>query len=222
MKKILTGCLIVAVIAMIGFGVAAFYAYRAMKPVIDNATSYMDKARIVETMGAAIRNKAPFVPPESGELTNTQVERFIAVQTRVRSELGDKWDDVEKKSAAIRARAEKNSNDWTLAEFTQVFSEIGNIWIDARRAQVDALNVQKFSEAEYQWVRKSVYEAAGVHLAGNMDLSMIEELARDNIGRAGMELPAMELPKTPAKNVELVRPHAAKIKEWMPMAVLGL
>ena len=103
-----------------------------------------------------------------------------------------------------------------------MFSEIANIWIEARRAQVNALNVQKFSESEYQWVRKRVYEAAGVHLAGNMDLSMIEQMARDNIGRAGMELPPADLPKVPGKNVELVTPHAAKIKEWIPMAVLGL
>jgi hypothetical protein len=222
MKKILTGCLIVAVIAMIGFGVAAFYAYRAMKPVIDNASNYMDKARIVERLGAGITNKTPFVPPASGELTNTQVERFLAVQTRVRSELGDKWDEIEKKSAAIRSRADQNRNDRTLAEFTQVFSEIANIWIEARRAQVDALNVQKFSESEYQWVRNRVYEAAGVHLAGHMNLSMIEELARDNMKATGMELPAMDLPKIPEKNVELVKPHTAKIKEWMPMAVLGI
>ena len=222
MKKFLAGCLIVAVIAMIGAGAAAFWAYRAMKPVIDNASNYMDKARIVERLGAAINNKTPFAPPASGELTAMQVDRFVAVQTRVRSELGDRWDEIEKKSAAIRARAEKNHNDWTLAEFTQVFSEIANIWIEARRAQVNALNVQKFSETEYQWVRKRVYEAAGVHLAGNMDLSMIEELARDNMGRAGMELPPADLPKVPVKNVELVTPHSAKIKEWIPMAVLGL
>lgn len=222
MKKILTGCLIVIVIAMIGFGVAAFYAYRAMKPVIDNASSYLDKARLVERLGASINNKTPFPPPSSGELTAAQVERFIAVQTRVRSELGDKWGDIEQKSAAIRARAEKNSNDWTLAELTQVFSEIGNIWIEARQAQVNALNVQKFSEAEYEWVRRRVYEAAGVHLAGNMDLSMIEQLARDKMNGSGMELPPMDLPKIPEKNIELVKPHAAKIKEWIPMAVLGL
>jgi hypothetical protein len=222
MKKILTGCLIVIVIAMIGFGVAAFYAYRAMKPVIDNASNYMEKAQIVERLGALVTNKTPFAPPENGELTAAQVERFVAVQTRVRSELGDKWEEIEKKSAAIRSRTDKNKNDWTLAEFTQVFSEIANIWIEARRAQVDALNVQKFSESEYQWVRTRVYEAAGVHLAGNMDLSMIESLARDKVGQTGMELPPMDLPKTPAKNIELVKPHAAKIKEWVPMAALGL
>jgi hypothetical protein len=222
MKKILAGCLIVIVIAMVGFGVAGFYAYRAMKPVIDNAANYMDKARIVERLGAAINNKAPFTPPQNGELTATQVERFLAVQTRVRAELGDKWDEVEKKSAAIKARTDKDRNDWTLAEFTQVFSDIANIWIEARRAQVDALNVQKFSEPEYQWVRMRVYEAAGVHLAGNMNLSMIEDLARDNVSKSGMAVPQIELPKIPEKNVQLVKPHAAKIKEWIPMAALGL
>ena len=222
MKKVLIGCGIVIVIAMVGFGAAAYYAYRAMKPVIDNAASYMDKARIVERLGANINNKAPFPPPENGELTSMQVERFIAVQTRVRSELGDKWDEVEKKSAAIKARTDKNRNDWTFAEFTQVFNDIANIWIEARRAQVDALNVQKFSEAEYQWVRNRVYEAAGVHLAGNMNLSMIEELARDKATKTGIEIPEIELPKIPEKNIELVKPHAAKIKEWIPMAALGL
>jgi hypothetical protein len=222
MKKILGGCLVVVVVAAIGLGVAAFYAYRAMKPVIDNASSYMDKARIVERMGAGIQIKAPYHAPASGELTREQVERFLAVQTRVRDELGDKWAEVENKSAAIRARAEKNTADWTLSEFTQVFSEIANIWIDARKAQVNALNIHKFSESEYQWVRRRVYEAAGVHLAGNMDLSMIEELARDTSEKTGLELPQVDLPSIPEKNIELVKPHAAKIKEWMPMAALGL
>lgn len=222
MKKILGGCLVVVIVAAIGLGVAAFYAYRAMQPVIDNASSYLDKARMVDRMGAAIENKAPFTEPANGELTSTQVERFLAVQTRVRSELGDKWSEVEKRSADIRARAERGATDWTLSEFTQVFSEIGTIWIDARKAQVNALNVHKFSEDEYKWVRKRVYEAAGVHLAGNMDLSMIEELARDTSAKTGMEMPQVDLPKIPEKNIELVKPHAAKVKEWIPMAALGL
>ncbi len=222
MKKILGGCLVIVIVAAIGLAVAGYYAYRAMRPVIDNASSYIEKARIVDRMGEAVENKAPFVEPASGELTATQVERFLAVQTRVRAELGDKWGEVEKKSADIRARAERGATDWTLAEFTQMFSEIGTLWIDARKAQVNALNVQKFSEDEYKWVRSRVYEAAGVHMAGNMDLSMIEELARDTTATTGMEMPQVDLPKIPGKNVELVKPHAAKVKEWIPMAALGL
>ena len=222
MKKILTGCLIVLVIAMIGFAVAGYYAYRAMKPVIDNATNYMDTATEVARLGENITNKTPFEPPTNGELTNTQLERFLAVQTRVRSELGDKWGEIEKKSAEIKAKADRNRPDRTLSEFTSVFSDIANIYLEGRRAQVNALNVQKFSEAEYQWVRARVYEAAGVSLAGNIDLSDIENLARQNAGQSGVELPKMDLPDVPEKNIALVKPHAAKVKEWIPMAALGL
>ena len=222
MKKILAGCLIVLVIAVIGFGVAGYYAYRVMKPVIDNASGYMDKAREVTRLGEGIKNTTAFEPPASGELTLAQVERFLAVQSRVRSDLNDKWAQVEKQSANIRARAERNSNDWTMSELTGVFSEIGTIYLDGRKSQIVALNTQRFSEAEYEWVRRRVYEAAGVELAGNLDLSKIEDLARDHASKGGVELPAMNLPKVPEKNVALVKPHAAKIKEWIPMAMLGL
>ena len=122
MKKILTGCLIVAVIAMIGLGVAAFYAYRAMKPVIENASNYMDKAREIARLGEEIKIKTRYEPPKNGELTAAQVERFLAVQTRVRSDLGDQWAEIEKKSADLKAKASGKSQDWTLAEFTSVFS----------------------------------------------------------------------------------------------------
>jgi hypothetical protein len=221
-KKILTGCLIVAVIAMIGLGVAGYYAYRAMKPVIDNASNYMETAQEVARLGENITNKTPFEPPKNGELTGAQVERFLAVQTRVRSELGDKWGEIEKKSAEIKAKADRNRPDWTLSEFTSVFSDIANIYLDGRRSQVNALNIQKFSDAEYHWVRARVYEAAGVSLAGNIDLSDIENLARENAGKSGVELPKMDLPDVPEKNIALVKPHAAKVKEWIPMAALGL
>jgi len=218
MKKILVGCLIVIVIAIIGFGAAGYYAYRAMKPVIDNAANYVDKAREVTRLGEQIKIKTPFQPPASGELTQTQVERFVAVQTRVRSDLGDKWDQIEKQSKEIRAKADANRNDWTLAEFTSVFSQIANIWVDARKSQVNALNIQRFSEGEYEWVRRRVYEAAGITITGKIDLSKIEKLA----GQQGVTVPQMDLPDVPKKNIELVKPHLAKIKEWIPLAALGL
>jgi hypothetical protein len=218
MKKLLVGCLIVLLIACVGFAAAGYYAYRAMKPVIDNAASYMDKAREVTRLGEDINNKQPFDAPDNGELTQAQVERFIAVQSRVRSDLSDRWSQIEQKSREMREKADRKSQDWSLSEFTAMFSDIANIWVEARKSQVKALNVQKFSEAEYQWVRRRVYEAAGVELAGSVDLSKIESLA----GRGGVAVPAVELPKIPEKNAALVKPHVAQIKEWIPMAALGL
>lgn len=221
MKKVLAGCLIVLVIAAIGFGVAAFYAYRFVKPMVNSASSYMDKAREVSRLGDQIKIKTPYTPPANGELTLSQVERFMAVQSRVRSDLGGKWDQIEKESAAIKAKAATNNGELTMAEFTSVFSEVANIWLDARRSQVLALNTQRFSEAEYDWVRARVYEAAGVQLAGEIDLSKIEALAKAN-GNVNVDIPKVELPKIPDNNMKLVKPYAAKVKEWMPMAMLGL
>ena len=222
MKKVLAGCLIVLVIALIGFGVASYYAYRAMRPVVENGLSSLDKAREVTRLGEDIKNKSTFEPPANGELTESQVERFLAVQTRVRTDLGDKWGEIEKKASEIRAKADRNSNDWTLSEFTAMFSEIGGLYLDGRKSQIVALNTQRFSEAEYEWVRMRVYEAAGVEMAGNMDLAKIEALARDHASQNGVNLPKMDLPKVPEKNVALVKPHVTKIKEWVPLAVLGL
>ena len=92
-----------------------------------------------------------------------------------------------------------------------------------RKSQVNALNIQRFSESEYEWVRARVYEAAGVQLAGGMDLSKIEEPgARERRYRAASRFRKMDLPEVPAANVTLVTPHIAKIKEWIPMAALGL
>ena len=39
---------------------------------------------------------------------------------------------------------------------------------------------------------------------------------------ARLPLPDMPKPDVPEANIRLVKPHLAKIKEWVPMAFLGL
>ena len=40
--------------------------------------------------------------------------------------------------------------------------------------------------------------------------------------KTGVSLPALALPDVPEANIQLVKPHTAKLKEWLPMAMLGL
>lgn len=222
MKKILTGCLIVAVIAMMGLGVAGYYAYRLARPMLDNAGDYLARAREMSQLGDRIANKAPFVPPNNGVLTAAQVDRFLAVQGRVRDELDDRWTEIETRSAEIRKQTEDYRRVLSFAEVSSIFSEIATIYIDARRVQVNALNIHKFSDGEYTWVRRRVYEAAGMHIASGLDLSSIEDLARQGAQKGGTKLPDMAPPEVPPANIKLVKPHIAKLKESVPMAVLGL
>jgi hypothetical protein len=229
-KKVLAGCLIVLVIAVIGFGVAGYYAFRWAQPMIQSTGDYLDRARQMARLGDRVQNRAPYVPPASGELTASQVDRFVAVQTRVRDELGSRWAEIETKSAEIRDKTSASADTLrrdrqeplTFGEFASVLSDISNIYMEARRAQVDALNVQKFSDAEYAWVRNRVYEAAGMEVASSIDMTKLEALARESAMKSNVRLPDIRRPDIPPANIRLIKPHLDKLKAWIPLAALGL
>lgn len=222
MKSVLGGCLIVVLIAIVGLSVAAYLGYRAARPVIDSAKDAMAGADELASAADRIANREPYTPPPSGELASQQVDRFLAVQARVRAALDDRWSDVQARSEALRARVAKDGNAASIGDVTGIVKDVMGIYVSARRVQVDALNVQKFSEAEYSWVRRRVYEAAGLQLAGSLDLSALEKLAKEGQARTGLQVPDLPKPDVPDANLELVAPHVGKLKEWLPMAFLGL
>ncbi len=222
MKKILVGCLIVFAIAVVGLGVAGYYAYRAARPMLDSAADYVARARELATLSDQVRNKTPYTPPENARLTANQLDRFLAVQTRVRSELGDRWTEFEKKSEALRQQADANGSEFSFNDVSAIFSDFTSVYLEARKAHVNALNVHKFSDEEFSWVRLRVYEAAGMQLAGSIDTSTIEAMARESADRIGVSIPEVPMPNVPEANIALVKPHIAKLKDWLPMAMLGL
>lgn len=222
MKKILGGCLIVLVIAIVGLGVAGFYAYRAAKPMIESAADYVSRARDLAKLSEDVKVKTPYTAPSNGELTAGQVDRFLAVQGRVRSELGDRWTEFEKRADALKQKAGQSKTDWSFSDITSIFTDFTGIYMEARKAHVNALNIHKFSDEEFSWVRLRVYEAAGMQLAGSFDTTVIERIAQEGAKQGGVTLPELPKLEVPEANIKLVKPHAAKLKEWLPMAMVGL
>ena len=221
MKKILAGCLIVAVIAVIGLGVAGFYAYRIAKPMLQDAGDYVARAREIAQLGDRLTYKGPYEAPANNELTPTQVERFLAVQARVKSDLGHQWDEIAATSAELKNKTDGNQH-LSFSDVTSLFKDVANIYTDARRAQIMALNTQRFSQAEYDWVRRRVWEAAGMQVAKGLDMKAITDLARQGGADAQIDVPEVPMPDVPPKNIVLVQPHLAKLKDWLPLAMLGL
>jgi hypothetical protein len=86
---------------------------------------------------------------------------------------------------------------------------------------VDALNTEKFSREEFSWVRLRVYQAAGIE-AARYDPRELEKLFKAMASGAQVTAPKVDLPDAPAKNRELVKPHAAQLMEWLAMASFGL
>ena len=220
MKKVALGCLIVLVVALFGFGVAGYYAYRWAQPMIQSTGQYLDRARELSRLSDRVNNKTPYVPPANEELTQSQLDRFLAVQMRVRDEMGARWSEIEKKSAEIREKT-TDGRELTFSEFTAVFSDLAGIYLDARREQVNALNVHKFSDEEYAWVRRRAYEAAGMEITSGIDVSKLEQLANDNGVSLKAEIDKAK-PQVPAANIKLVRPHLQTLKASFHLAVLGL
>jgi hypothetical protein len=221
-KKLAIGCLVILLIGMAAGAVGLYWVYRAARPMIESAGQYMTRAKELASLGDRIADKSSFRAPDDGALNPSQVTRFLAVQRSVQKTLGNRWTELQKTADDLQKRLERDSANVSLADISSFLSNAADVSLEARRAQVDALNAQKFSAAEYRWVRVRVYEAAGVHLADSVDLAALERAVREGSGARDVRMPEIKLPEVPAKNLALVKPHAGELKELLALAVLGL
>ena len=220
-KKLLVGCLVIVVIGGVLLAVGGYFLYRAAAPVIQDARNYLQGLAELGDLEQDIVNRNPFVAPENGELDGAQVERFVRVQDGVRLAMGERMAEIEAKYKHLKANTGSNQPP-SFSEVTAALRDIGRLFVDARRYQVDALNKERFSQEEYNWVRARVFQAAGVEVANMVDLKKLEEALRRNTGVDDLKAP--ELPKmdVPEKNRELVKPYLGRMDGWIPLAFFGL
>jgi hypothetical protein len=221
MKKFLVGCLVVLVLGGVLVVVGGYFLYRAASPVIQDARNYLQGLATLGDLDKEIANQTTYAAPGTSELTEAQVERFVRVQDGVKGALGQRMKEIEEKYQYLK---QTSGNEQT-PSFTEVMNslrEIGGIFVDARRYQVEALNKEGFSQSEYDWVRARVFEAAGVEAVGKVDLKSIAEAARRNTGVEDIRAPEMPKINVPEKNRALVKPHLSRVDEWIPLAFFGL
>ena len=230
MKRfIIGGCLIALVIGAIGAGVAGCFVYRAARPVLDDAGEYVRGLTALRALGEIdvdIASVEPYDPPASGELRPDQVDRFARVQSRLREALGARVDQIEATYRGL-SHMQPDAGTESFASAVRALREVAQAVVEARRVQVDGLNREGFSQAEYEWVRTRVFQAAGHELAGGLDLGRVGRLAREGMGPVGLTIPDAQgrpvpSPTVPARNRELVRPLASQLHEWLPLAFFGL
>ncbi len=222
MKKLAIGCLVIALIGTVAIVAAVYFGYRAARPMLESASQYIEQAKAVAEVSDRVVNKTPFPAPADGELTEAQVQRFLSVHERVRATLGPRWSELQARAESIQEKAKGSSRDLSFSELTSVLSDLGGMLLDVRRAQADALNAEGFSLDEYGWVRTRVYAAAGLEVVEAIDWSAAQEMIRKGEDSAGVPLPEVKLPEVPERNRALVKPHVSQLKEWLPLAFLGM
>jgi hypothetical protein len=217
MKKLAIGCLAVLLVVLVVGGTLGYYFI--IRPAGSYIASFRQLAEVAD-IEKQVSNTRPFSPPASGELSEQMVTRFVAVQERMSSDLGGRFDELKDKYEQIERRHGAAGREASVSEKLEALKDLATIVVDAKKAQVAALNAANFSIAEYDWVRSQVYGAAGLALSG-IDLKELSRMATER-GSAEIDRAALALSEIPERNRDLVQPYVARLQEWAALAFFGL
>jgi hypothetical protein len=214
MKKLLIGCLVLAVVLAVTAGAASYYLYRK----VDSTISGFKELGTVPELERSVRNKT-FSPPSSGALTQAQLDRYLAVQQEVRVRLGTGASEIERKYKTLLAKDSATITD--APELVAAYRDLAKTYVAAKRAQVDALNDAGLSLEEYRWVRRQAYAGLGMPLV-EMDVARIMEDIK--AGRTPEQpTPTMNLaPMASPVTAKLVAPHRKTLEANAGLAFFGL
>ncbi|MDQ3487908.1 MAG: hypothetical protein M3468_09255 [Acidobacteriota bacterium] len=214
-KKIAIGCGLAVLLTGVAAAGLAYYTYRQV------SATFSQFAVLNETpeLEKSVRNKDAYVPPASEELSEAQVEKLVKVQADVRKRLGDRMAAFEAQYKALLAKNEPSLSDGP--KILQAYADLASTWIDAKRAQVEALNVTGLSLEEYRWIRNQSYRALGQPFV-DMDVSKIVENARSGLQSGIGELRGSLGPDGPAANQERIAKFKKLLEENLALASFGL
>ncbi len=225
MKKVLIGCLLATLLLGVLAGVALYVAWGFVSPVIRTVTDVTEgvtKLGGVADIEQDLTTTTPFIAPESGALSAAQVERFVRVQRQVRLALGTRAESFAAKYRELSGtQPDGTPRVPSLPQLLSGVGDLSNVYLDAWRAQVQAMNADKFSREEFSWVRARVYQAAGLD-AVRYDARDLEQVIEAMTRGVKIEAPDVRLPDAPPGNRALVKPHVEELTAWLPMAVFGL
>jgi len=214
-KKIAIGCGLALLLTGIVAGGLAYYAYRQV------SATFTQFAVLAEApdLEKSVRNQDAFVPPASEELSDAQIEKLVTIQAEVRKRLGERMAAFETQYKTLIDKKEASFSDGP--KILQAYADLASTWIDAKRAQVDALNTANLSLDEYRWIRDQAYRALGQPFV-DMDLSKIMENAKSGVQSGIGELHGSLGPQGPAANQERIAKFKKLLQDNLALASFGL
>jgi hypothetical protein len=208
---VLAGLLLVAVVVT---GTVGYYRY--YKPLIRPAGFTNMTARLEETL----ENKTVFTAPASPGLTPEQWQRYCDVEAAVETAIGPGVAVVDAQRRSLLASATRATPDVRYRDALRALGEIGTPYIRGKAAQVKAMNRARLSKAEYAWIRRQVFAAAGLALA-QLDFERFRTAPLD--GREYVEIRTFAPEEASrALNLSLVSARSAKLPDWLALAFFDL
>ncbi len=216
LKKLLIAGVVVVLLFIVAAAGATYYVYRRVAPTI---AQFSELAKVSD-LERGIRNRVRFDPPASLELTEAQVQKLVQVQGAVRQRLGARVAELETKYKSLLEKADTDLAD--APSLLRAYGDLASTWMDAKRAQIDALNDAGLSLEEYKWIRDESYRALGMAFV-DLDLARLADAARqatpadvERTLRGALE------PDGPLSNRELVAKFKKLLESNIALASFGL
>lgn len=202
MKKILGGCLIVGLLALVVGGGATWWlvlrpAWNAGSQLLDAATQLQDLSKLE----SQVRNRTAFTPPADGRISDDGLNKFLATQRTIKESVGPALSTLEDKYRDMKSDSANSGKTPGATEMMQAYGDLFGLLREAKQAQVDALNAHGLSLAEYRWTREQAYRTLAQE-------SMTQQAAPDDA--------------TSPTNAQRLTPHRELLQETIVMAWLGL
>ncbi|HRQ65382.1 MAG TPA: hypothetical protein PKZ76_11080 [Xanthomonadaceae bacterium] len=209
-KGVVIGCSAVLLLVVVA---GAFAWFKVIAPAFKAGSELVGIARQIEqyqALNGDIRNQSPYSAPADGTLSPPQVEAVLAVQRHIRDGMAHRLKELEQHYKALEAEFESGGRQPGIEDLARAYSDLFGLIVDAKRLQVEALNRQGLSMAEYHWARVATLHAAGISISGVLQLE----------GDIAAQVRARH--QVPEGNVALVEPHAKELIETAVLAAMGL
>ncbi|MCM2355544.1 MAG: hypothetical protein NDI68_02515 [Arenimonas sp.] len=209
-KKLLTGCLVVLLLAVVAAGLAWQFV---LKPMWQAGGGLVEGARewaSAVDLGDDIVNQAAFDAPPDGKLTPAQVDAFVRVQSVVAREMGGDLALMGRRAQAAAAERAGGSAEPSLGDVGKAYQELSGLLSRWRMAQAKGVNEVGMSREEYAWVRRQALAA----------LPLLVELpatpALPGLPAMGAPDPRDEQAMAAARhNAALLRPHLPLLEKTL-------
>ena len=217
MKKLAIGCGVVALVLGIVVVGVGYYGYTKVKGTV---AEFAELSKVPD-IEREVRIKTAFNAPATGELTSSQVDRFMQVQTRVREKLGANFAMFERTYKTLAEKKEATAAD--LPALLSAYRDLAAMYLDAKRTQVEALNAAGLSMDEYRWIRSSAYQAIGAPYM-DVDFARLAAEAKAGIHTAASpgSLEGAFRGAAPPANIKLVEKFKKQLEDNLALASFGL
>ena len=215
MKKLAIGCGIVAAMLTLAIGRGSCFLIHKAKQVVGNYAQLSE----IPAMNEKIQNKSVFEPPADGRMDARQIERYMAVQKGMQDRLGERFKQLNDKYSQISSDLKQKGREANLGQSLGALNDLLSVLMDAKRAQVEALNESGFSLGEYQWIRQQTLIALGQGMAA----FNLEALAGgpSKMGSV-LAMPTDLDPQMLEHNRALLTPYDATMDQWLTLTFFGL